>query len=200
MLAADKEAAAKDGKGEYDCGVDEHQACSVDVADATHAREPCLSAQAESLHGAPHTMGEVEPNGAEPDEVEDGVDDAGDAGVMERVLHHAVAVRGGELVGKSDAAVCKLRKHHVEPEVVEVEAKTKGNDDAKDEHVLAGPFYLLGLVRDGIAVLAASLAILKRQDDGINEMDGYECRKEHCAGHCIPITAQELANHVVAFG
>ena len=44
----------------------------------------------------------------------------------------------------------KLGKHHVVPEVEEVEQQTQQDDDTQHEHVLRSPLYLLGL--DGYLV------------------------------------------------
>ena len=104
---------------------DEHQHGHVYGADDAPAAEPDLAAPAQSLEGTPEAVGHVEPDGNEPHEVEHGVDRT-----AEGEGHEAVAVGGTfDFVDEGHAAVHEFGKHHVVPEVVEVQQQAEHDDD-----------------------------------------------------------------------
>jgi hypothetical protein len=77
-------------------------------------------AEAQGLHRAPETMREVEPDGHDPEKIENGINRIG-KGVLDP----------GETVGGvvSHFDVSQLGKHHVSPEIVQVENETQQYDN-----------------------------------------------------------------------
>ena len=137
-------------------------------------------------------MGQVEPDGDKPDDVEHRED-----GIAERLDDVTVTVTGiaGTHVGVAD----EFGKHHVVPEVVEVKKQTYDHDYAQHEHVLRGPFHFSGTVGHGVAVTAARFPVLERQDDGVDEMDGHQGCQHERSGHSIPVGAEHFAHCVIGF-
>ena len=73
-------------------------------------------------------MREVEPNGHNPNHIEYNVD-----GVGERVHDFSKTVGGSRIEMDGGEQLCK---HHVVPEVEEVQQQTEQDDDTQHEHVL----------------------------------------------------------------
>ena len=69
----------------------------------------------------------MEPQSYEPDDVENYIDRA-----AKRVDDESKAI--ARVVSHHDT--CQLGKHHVVPEVEQMEQKTQANDDAQHQHVL----------------------------------------------------------------
>ena len=67
--------------------------------------------------------------------------------------------------------LCQL---HLCPEVEEMEEDPKEHDDPESHHILRSPLDALRLVDDCIAVITSSLAVLHRQDEGIDDVDEEE--------------------------
>ena len=140
-------------------------------------------------------MGEVEPNGGEPHEVEHRVD-----GVAEGVGNHAVAVGSTfNSVDEGATGVYEFCEHHVVPEVEEMEQEAEHHDDAEHEHVLRCPFHLARAVGHGVRACAACLLVLQGEDDGIDEVEYNERGETDCSGHGVPVGAEHFAHKVVAF-
>ena len=98
----------------------------------------------------------------------------------------------------SHSNASQLGKHHVVPEVEQVQQQTEDNDQAEHEHVLACPLHLLGAVGDSITVVATCTPVLHRKDEGIDEVDGDKGCESHGSRYGIPVGTQELANSVVS--
>jgi hypothetical protein len=92
--------------------------------------------------------------------------------------------------------LCEL---HLSPEVEEVQEDPEDDDDTESHHVLRRPLDPLRLVDDIIAVVTASLAILKRQDEGIDDVDDEEDCQPHRSDQGIPVSSEELTHGVVGF-
>ena len=74
----------------------------------------------------------MEPDGNKPNDVEHGVN-----GLLEGEGYQAGAVVGGVVAGNEGiAAIGKFGKHHVVPEIVEVEQQADHDNKAEHEHVL----------------------------------------------------------------
>ena len=167
----------------------QHDDGCVDVADATPAVEPYFAAHAERLHSAPDAVGQVEPQGAQPYDIQACID-----GTAECLLDPEHTVGGIH----SGFTFDKLGSHHVPPEVVEVQAQAQADDDAENQHVLARPLYLLWLVGHFIAIVAACLPVLDCQPEGIDEVNGHKGSQANGCRYGIPVGAQHLTDPVVA--
>ena len=184
-------AAERTGPEAYDNGCehqDEHG--GIGIADALPAAEPQFAAPSQGLKCAPETMGEVEPQGGEPYEVEDAVNGVGEGGTNPV----------GTVSGIHGLGTHEFGKHHVVPEVIEVQQHAEDDDDAEHEHVLAGPFHLGRTVGHSIGAGSASLLVLKRQHYGIDEMEHHKGGEAKGGGNGIPVGTKHFANHVIAFG
>lgn len=170
----------------------EHEDSGVNLTDALEAGEPGLAAETHGLECAPEAVAEVEPKGAEPYEVNEGVDVA--ESTVAEGLGDPVSTVGSEGHVTAD----ELGEHHVVPEVVEVEQHTEDDDDAEHEHVLACPFYACRLVGNSVLVLTTSLLILKGQDERVNEVESNECCEADGSNDCIPVGTEHFADPVVA--
>ena len=106
---------------------DAHENSDIDNADALPALQPNLTTDTQCLHSRPETMAEVEPDGYNPDEIEDRKD-----GIGESLLNPCEAI--GRVV--SDLHTGKLSKHHVSPEVVQVQEQADEDDKTQHKHVL----------------------------------------------------------------
>ena len=115
-------------------GLDESidsDACEEHADDADHdytdildALEPGSTVPAHSLEHAPESVYEMEPDGSEPEEVDD--------------KHPPVAEYGGEKKVRiilESADVQKLRHLHLCPEVEEMEEDSTQDHDSEDKHV-----------------------------------------------------------------
>ena len=112
-----------------DCDSNEHEADqgSDDDADDLESLEPGLSAPAHSLEHAPESVCEVEPEGHEPYDV-----DNGDEPVSEVVVQEDVRIVLIELRSYLE----ELRHLHVGPELGQVEEDESEDDYSEDAHVL----------------------------------------------------------------
>ena len=136
-------------------------------------------------------MSEVEPDGCEPYEVDNGVD-----GAREGLLNPEGTVRCVACVNHVGE---QFGKHHVVPEVVEVEEQTEHYDNTEHEHVLRSPFHLSRTVGHCIAAGTTRLAVLHRENKSINEVKGYQRSQAEGCCHSIPVSTQHLADGVVRF-
>ena len=91
--------------------------------------------------------------------------------------------------------LCEL---HLSPEIEEVQEDPEDDDDTESHHILRRPLDTLRLVDDIIAVVTASLAVLKRQDEGIDDVDDEEDCQPHRSDQGIPVSPEELTHGVVA--
>ena len=129
MLALTTEAwCTPEGESQRDDGEKNHEDGDIDNADDLPTVEPNLATQSQRLHGAPESMGEMEPDGNEPNEVKHYEDRVGEC------LLNPTKTIGGIEFGFHPHKLCK---HHVVPEVEQVEQEAQQNDDAQHEHVLA---------------------------------------------------------------
>ena len=128
-------------------GGDEKEADDAgdDDADDLEPLEPGLSAPADGLEHAPETVGKVQADGHEPDDVEDYDPPFAECDVQQEV---------GIVLVITDAE--HLRKLHLGPEVGEMEADESDDDDTEDEHVLGRPGVGCGLARDLVTLPAAA--------------------------------------------
>ena len=125
-LAAEAWCAAK-CESDYYYEEAEDEECRVHCTDGLPTVEPYLTIPAKCLHCAPETVSEVEPESHEPYDVENYINRVGE-GVLDVGKTVSRIVRNVETY--------KLSKHHVVPEVPEVEQEAEQYDDAKNEHVL----------------------------------------------------------------
>ena len=133
-------------------------------------------------------MREVEPDGADPDQIQDREHRIG-----ESVLNPSESV--GRIMCYLDAG--KLCKHHVSPEVVQVEHDADEDDQTEHKHVLRSPAHLRTAACHLIALLATCATVLCCQDEGIDDVThGQECQAQSTS-HCIPVASQKTANRVV---
>ena len=109
-------------------------------------------------------MSKVEPDGHNPNEVKCYKD-----GVGEGELNPAETIRWRELTFSAD----DFCPHHVAPEILQVKQKTQAHDDAKHQHVLTCPFHSRWLVGHLILVVAASLTVLKCEDEGVDDVNRH---------------------------
>ena len=171
-----------------------HEHSNVDVTNATPAIEPNLAAPAKSLHSAPEAMSHVEPDSNEPHYIEDSEDR-----IAKSESDDAVTISGVDAIAHISKAIAhQLGKHHVIPEVEQVEQKTEHNDNAEHEHVLRCPLYLFGFANHCIAVVATSLTVLESQNEGVDEVDGYESSEAEGSSYSISVGTQHFAYHVIA--
>ena len=132
-----------------------------DNADDLEPLEPGLSAPAYRLEHAPETVYEVEPDGDEPNDIEDEDPPFAERGIQQEI--------GVVLI---IAHTEHLGKLHLGPEMGEVEADETEDDNAEDEHILGGPGISFGLAGHFIALPAsAGFHILPRQPAAIDDMD-----------------------------
>ena len=131
----------------------------------------------------------MEPESSEPDDV-----DNNNGPLAEPEADPSGAIGGTELT--LDAS--QLREHHSVPEVSEVEAEAEDDNDAEGEHVLASPLNVGGFVHNGIAVVATSLAVLNREDEGIDDVEDKTQSQNGGASQGVPVGAEEGAHSVVA--
>ena len=155
-----------DGSGneqEDDDGSDDH-------ADDLEPLEPGLSAPADRLEHAPEAVYEVEPDGGEPDEIEDE-----DPPFAERGIQQEVRI----VFEIADSK--HLGQLHLGPEMGQVEADETEDDDAEDEHILGGPGIGFGLAGHFIALPAsAGFHILPRQPASIDDVhEEAKCKDRH---------------------
>ena len=167
---------------------------SVSLTDALEAGEPNLAAETESLESTPETVGKVEPESAEPYEVNSGVD------VTESTVTEGLGDPVCTISSIESLSTDEFGKHHVVPEVVEVEEHTEDHDDTEHEHVLAGPLYLLRTVGHSVLAGTTGLLILKGEDESVNEVKDYECCKTSGSNDCVPVGTEHFADPVVTLG
>ena len=132
-------------------------------------------------------MGEVEPEGAEPNDVDD-VEDTKAEGVGNPI----------EASGRGKLA-CRLSEfgpHHVGPEVEEVYEKATNDDYTENKHVFGCPVYGL-LAGNSITIIATCFPVLEGQDEGIDEMDDNEQSQTGSTKERVPVGAQEFTDLVV---
>ena len=90
-----------------------------------------------------------------------------------------------------------LYKLHLCPELSEVHNHEGYDYDTEHEHVLRRPLYACWLCCYRVAVVAARLAVLHRKPECINNVYNEAGGKNRCSDQCVPISTQELADHVV---
>ena len=152
------------------------------------AAVPNLSVPSESLHSAPESVCEVEPESHEPYDVEHYIH-------RTRECVHDVGITVGRMVSHCDA--CQLCEHHVVPEVEEVEQQSEDDDDTEHEHVLRCPLHALRTGSHGIALITAGLSVLHRKPESINDVKHRQGSKTGSSYKSIPVGTEELADHVV---
>jgi len=111
----------------------------VSNADDLPAAEPSLTIPAKSLESRPETVGQMEPESCEPNEIE----------------HHEERV--GECLDNPTEAVGRialqslnakqLSKHHVVPEVVQMQKDAEQDNKTEHKHVLRRPLHLSSIYR-----------------------------------------------------
>jgi len=140
---------------------EEDDDASDDGADDLEPLEPGLSAPANGLEHAPETMGDVQADCHEPDDVEE--DDPPFAeGDVQQEVGIVLIIAHAEHLGQL----------HLGPEVGEMEADESDDDDAEDEHVLGGPGVGSGLAGHFVALPAtACFQILPGQPASVDDVD-----------------------------
>lgn len=81
----------------------------------------------------------------------------------------------------------QIGKHHVSPEVVEVENKAYQDDQTKHKHVLRSPTNLRTTVCNSITLIAASTSVLRCQDESIDDVTHSKECKSTCTQYCVPV-------------
>lgn len=114
----------------YNCKAEEDDGCE-NVTDYIESLDPDLVAPANCLECAPETVGEVEPESSEPDDVENYNPPLTECGIEKNV--RILSLSAGE-----------LSELHVSPEMSKVESKDSENDDSENEHVLGSPGLSFG--------------------------------------------------------
>ena len=147
-----------------------------------------MTTHSECLKSRPETVGEVEPDGYNPNEVEHHED-----GVGEGVLDPSKTVSWRELPFSTD----DFCPHHVSPEIFQVKDKTETHDDAKHQHILACPFHSLRLVSDSVLVVTTGLPVLEGEDEGVNNVNAHQGRQGAGSRDGIPVGAEQFTNLVV---
>ena len=139
-------------------------------ADDLEPLEPGLAAPADGLEHTPEAVHEVEPDGCEPDKVEDEDPPLAERSVEQEVgivLEIAYSEHLGEL--------------HLGPEVGQVEADESEDDDTEDKHILGGPGVGLGLARDLISLpTSTGLDILPGKPASVDDVhEETKCEDRH---------------------
>ena len=116
---------------ECECQNDNHEEChqngDIYHADYLPTIEPYFTADTQCLHCTPKTMGEMKPDGYHPNNVKHCK-----YGIAKCLLHQAETICRRQLCWH----VQQLGKHHVVPEIKQVEQQTKNNDETQNKHVL----------------------------------------------------------------
>ena len=86
---------------------------------------------------------------------------------------------------------------HLEPKVVEVKHNETEYADTEHQHVLRFPIYPFALCCNGIPVVAARMAVLDGEPDGIGKVNDHEHCEPHGSHEGIPVGTEHLANPVV---
>ena len=123
----------------------------------------------------------MEPKCHKPNKVETTVDLSVDRR-SEQCLHKGSTVGGRNGLtaeGRYLVHTHKFRKLHLEPEIVEVKHDETDNNHTQHEHVLRFPFYALARRSNGITVVAARMAVLDGEPDGIRKVNDHKSRKTH---------------------
>ena len=132
-----------------------------DHADHLKALEPGLSAPADGLEHAPETVGQVQADRHEPDDVEDEDPPLAEGDVQQEI---------GIVLEIADAE--HLGQLHLGPEMGQVEADETDDDDTEDEHVLGRPGIGRSLARHFIALpAAAGLEVLPGEPAAVDDVD-----------------------------
>ena len=142
-------------------GEEEDDEAGDDGADDLEPLEPGLSAPADGLEHAPETVGDVQADCHEPDDVEEDDPPFSEGDVQEEV-RIVLIIADAEHLGQL----------HLGPEVGEMEEDESDDDDAEDEHVLGGPGVGSGLAGHLVALpAAAGLEILPGQPASVSDVD-----------------------------
>ena len=140
-------------------------------------------------------MRQVEPQRSQPDKVEDDED-----GIREGIANQTSSIRRTRDSFDTEVVLTDdLSELHLSPEVEEVQDDPQDDDDTKSHHVLRSPFDALWLIDDSIAVITARLTILKRQDEGVDDVDEEETCQPDRSDQGIPVSSEELTHGVVGF-
>ena len=117
-----------DERVDADQGEEDADEGGEDDTDHLDALEPGRAVPADSLEHAPEAVGEVEPDGKEPAEIESEDPPVSEHGREEKV---------GIVLEIADAE--EFGKLHLGPEVEEMEADETEDYDSEHEHVACGP-------------------------------------------------------------
>ena len=93
-----------------------------------------------------------------------------------------------------------LGQLHLGPELDEVHYKERQDYHAEHIHVLRRPLHAGGVLADGVTLVASCAAVLNRQHRSPDNVDDEQKSQAHGGNQCIPVGAQELADHVVGRG
>ena len=162
-----------------------------DVGDAFQTGVPGVVGPSDALEHRPYAVGEVEPQGGEPHEVDHHV-----VPLREGVADQRGAV-GGTVPEGVGVLSHELDELHLRPEVEEVEQQTGQDDESQDEHVFRSPCHARLLHGDGIALLSAGLVVAEREDDGVEEVDQDAGGEHDGSGQGVPVGPEELTDGVV---
>lgn len=159
------------------------------VGDAFPAVEPYVVVDTQRLDGAPESVGEVEPQSYEPDEVNNYINRAAEGFANQ-----------GDTVVRIDLGQVtdNLVELHLVPEVEEVQSQTQYHDDTQYEHVLRSPLYAFRTYVHQIAVVTAGSPVLNRQPEGIDDVNHGSGGDNDRTNQGIPVSSQELAYGIVA--
>ena len=139
-------------------------------------------------------MVQVEPEGAEPNEVEHAVH-LSPNGLGEEGFHVRCTVLRVKHTGLD---ACHLSELHLKPEIVEVQAEETEYAEAQHEHVLRFPFHAFFLTRHRITVVTTSRTVLDGQIKRVAEMHQYQESQTKGTDEGIPVSSQQMTNHVVS--
>ena len=119
-------------------------------------------------------MVHVEPEGNETDDVNDRSPHLRESHLQEECTHSGLNGRAVELGKHRKFGVAEFLPLHLGPELDEVNHQEGEYNETEHKHVLRRPLNLRGLRNHVVAVVAASLAVLKGEPDGIDNVDDEE--------------------------
>ena len=183
-----------DGLGDEKC--DNHG--GPDIADTFYAVHPNLAVPAYGLEHRPETMGHVEPQGDEADQIHDEGNGLTEGNRQEPCSGGGgYALTGGTV---NHVVVADFSQLHLAPELDKVNYQKGKHHDAEHIHVFRRPFHLLRARLNGVALVAAGTAVLDGEPRCIHDVK-HEAQGEHqSADQGIPVGAEKQTHLVVGGG
>ena len=138
-------------------------------------------------------MRQVEPDGQEPDQIDQAVDR-----VAEQVGDVSRSVGRPE---RSERVVSDdFGELHVIPEVVKVQQQSQYDDESQHEHVPRSPGYRFRRSFHGITLRAPRTAVVQRQDRCIDDMHHETGGQDQRPSECVPVRSQKFTDRIVGLG